>query len=435
MAKSSKSNAKVVPFSQSRRKGKSYRKFDLNRNKEGSVRKVNDKVYVDFMYMGERVRESSGLPWNEQNAKGVRQQLDKINAAIESEAFRFSQVFPNSKNRDYFSEKERLLFGLKKSPDQVLCKEYIREWYDLKKSSKRNTGRTLHECRGYLEHYLIPFFGKMKFADLNLSTFERFVSWARQRQLRGKSVGNNSINKYLDCLQTICKQAAIEYGWGNSYNPFFGFKKLPVDDPYEEIFPFSLEDQQRLIIELPHHWQPYFKFAFCCGPRPGEQIAIKPEDIDWAKKILNIRRAMTLDENGKKIEGRTKNKFSRRTIQLLPVMLEALEEQKKIYERFKGEYFFCTVTGKQVQPSNLRCRVWIPALKRAGLKYRAMKQTRHSFVTVALSCGENPLWIANVLGHRDSEMIHKVYGKYTQNAGEYEDGSSFNRIHQVDKGN
>ena len=64
MAKSNHSNAKVVPFFQSRRKGKGYRKFDLNRNKEGSVRKVNGKVYVDFMYLGERVREPSGLPWN-----------------------------------------------------------------------------------------------------------------------------------------------------------------------------------------------------------------------------------------------------------------------------------------------------------------------------------------------------------------------------------
>jgi integrase len=42
-------------------------------------------------------------------------------------------------------------------------------------------------------------------------------------------------------------------------------------------------------------------------------------------------------------------------------------------------------------------KVWNSALKKTGLKYREMKQTRHSFATNALSCGENPLWIAKVM--------------------------------------
>ena len=46
-----------------------------------------------------------------------------------------------------------------------------------------------------------------------------------------------------------------------------------------------------------------------------------------------------------------------------------------------------------------------------------MKQTRHSFATVAMSCGENPLWIAKVMGHKNTEMIIKVYSKYIENAG------------------
>ena len=44
------------------------RKEGLNSNKQGSVRNVNGKVYVDFMYLDERVRESSGLVWNQQKS-------------------------------------------------------------------------------------------------------------------------------------------------------------------------------------------------------------------------------------------------------------------------------------------------------------------------------------------------------------------------------
>jgi len=187
-----------------------------------------------------------------------------------------------------------------------------------------------------------------------------------------------------------------------------------------------------LISQIPDHWKPYFRFAFCLGLRQGEQIGLKPDDIDWKNRLLHIRRAITLDENGKIIEGKTKNRYSRRTIKLTPVMYGVLEEQQEMYDRFKGSYFFCSANGGMVNPSNLRRDVWWPGLEKANLKIREMKQTRHSFVTVALSCGENPLWIAKVMGHRNTEMIIKVYSKYTENAAGSKDGSRFD---QVIKGN
>ena len=92
-------------------------------------------------------------------------------------------------------------------------------------------------------------------------------------------------------------------------------------------------------------------------------------------------------------------------------MLSALQSQKIIYDQFKGKYFFCNETGTLFDPSNVRTKVWIPTLKKAGLEYREMRQTRHSFGTYHLSKGTDPLKIAKVMGHRDAEMVLKVYGK------------------------
>ncbi|MBF0527103.1 MAG: site-specific integrase, partial [Deltaproteobacteria bacterium] len=184
---------------------------------------------------------------------------------------------------------------------------------------------------------------------------------------------------------------------------------------------------------LPEHWRPYFLFAFSVGLRPGEQIALKPEDIDWENHVLHVRRALTLDENGKKTMGKTKNRYSRRTIKLVPVMMEALKMQQKIYEQFQGEYFFCSKKGLQINLNNLRNRVWIPTLQRAGLSYREIKQTRHTFATIALSCGESPLWIARGMDNRNTEMNIKVYGKYYVKARGAKDGGLFNEAMQVTK--
>ena len=77
----------VIQLQTNKNTKKKKRKIGINRNKDGSVRNINGKVYVDFMYLGERVRESSGLKWNDENEKTVRKQLDKIMVYIESGEF------------------------------------------------------------------------------------------------------------------------------------------------------------------------------------------------------------------------------------------------------------------------------------------------------------------------------------------------------------
>jgi integrase len=431
MTHMNREKAQVIRFPQTEKVKDKPRKTGLNTNKEGSVRKINGKVYIDFMYLGERARECSDLAWNEKNARHVRQQLDKIIVEINSGSFKFAEVFPNSKKADYFSEKERLLFGLNKTPDQVLFNDFALIWYDLLKDSGRVSERTLWGYKSYLDRYLKPYFGNLSFGEFNKIRFTKFISWAKRQKLRKKQISNETVNKIFVPMKMICKDAAIEYGWGSIYNPFFGFKKLPPEsDSYKEIFPFSMDEQNKISVSLPDHWKPYFDAAFKIGLRQGEQNAIKPNDIDWLNGLLHIRRAITLDKNGKLVEGGTKNRYSRRVIKLIPIMIQALKAQKKIYDSFKCEYFFCTTNGERVDPSNLRRRIWNPSLKKAGVELRQMKQTRHSFATNALSCGENPLWIAKIMGHRDTNMIIKVYSKFIENAAGFKDGTNLNSIYQ-----
>lgn len=427
---SRQSTAKVIHLPRLVKPDKKPRKSGLNRNKEGSVRNTNGKVYVDFIYLDERVREPSGLPWNHENAKAVRQQLDRIIVAIDTGEFRFANVFPKSKKAEYFTEKESHLYGGNKTPDQVKFKEYALTWYKLLKYSERVTQRTLLSYKSYIDRYLVPYFGECTFAHLNKATFDKFIVWSKKQRYRGKTISNSTVNKLFLPLKMICKDAAIEYGWLGNYDPFFGFNKLPEGDAYDHIHPFSKEEQNKIVDCMSEHWKPYFRFAFYSGVRQGEQRAIKPGDIDWENKTLRIQRAFTRDEEGKDMVGTTKNKYSRRTIDLNDVMFDALKAQKEIYDQFKGKYFFCSTTGHYVDPSNIRFRVWIPALKKAGIEYREMKQTRHSFATHALTCGVNPLWIAKMMGHRNTEMIIKVYSKYIENADSHNDGAKLDRFYR-----
>lgn len=405
------------------------RKSGLNKNRQGSVRKINNKVYVDFYYLDERVREPSGLIWNQKNMKIVRAQLDSVTVTIDKGTFNFATVFPQSKKAVYFSQRESMLPGRDLQPDNVLFKDYAWEWYQILKDSKRVTERTLLGYKSHLTLYLVPFFGERSFAGINAGVLDEFVSWARRQRFKNKTISNKTINKCMVPLKMICKRAAIRYNWGRMYDPFFAYTKLGEEDHTAQVTPFDIKEQKLIISVLPKHWKPYFQFAFCSGLRQGEQMALKLKDIDWPKNTIQIRRAMTLDEQGRRIEGKTKNKYSRRKLQLLPVMKEALLEQKKSCERLESKYLFCTTTGEQLNHANLSNRVWRPALKDADIPYRPMIQTRHSFATTALSLGENPLWIAHIMGHRDTDMIIKVYTKYLKNAVNNNDGKALNQIY------
>ncbi|KAB2890947.1 MAG: site-specific integrase [Desulfobulbaceae bacterium] len=400
----------------------------LNVNKEGTVREINGKVYVDFLYLGRRVRESSGLPWSQQNAKLVRDQLDRIMLSIHDGTFVFRKVFPKSKKVDFFSELERKISGRSLSPDELVFQRFAWEWYDLLKTTGRVTARTLLDYKRQLELYIIPFFGELRFSQISPAMVEEFNAWAKQQQFRDKIVSNKTLNKCLIPVRMICKQAALRFNWGSTFNPFFGYKNLPEDSTTYKIEPFTIDEQQRIIHTLPDHWKPYFQFAFGSGIRQGEQFALKPDDIDWASGHISISRAMTLDEQGHRMEGRTKNKYSRREIQLLPAMKAVLLDQKAICERLNSEYLFCTTAGNQLNHANLSNRTWRPALEMAKIPFRPMIQTRHSFATTALTLGENPLWIAHVMGHRDTDMIIRVYAKFVKSAANH-DGKAMNDIH------
>ena len=115
-------------------------------------------------------------------------------------------------------------------------------------------------------------------------------------------------------------------------------------------------------------------------------------------------------------------------------MFDALIAPKEIYNQFKGKYFFCSQKGHFVHQSNLRNKVWLPALKRGCLEIRDMKQTRYTFTTIALGAGENHLWIAKVLGHRNIHMIVNVYSKYVENAHGSKNGNIPDSLYQEKKG-
>jgi integrase len=78
-------------------------------------------------------------------------------------------------------------------------------------------------------------------------------------------------------------------------------------------------------------------------------------------------------------------------------------------------HVFTNKHGYPLGVDNLRNKIWYPALTQASLRKRTMYQTRHSFASLMLSHGEDPLWVARMLGHTTLDMIFRHYGKFIRN--------------------
>ena len=98
---------KIIDFPQVRKSNKKARPRErVNDGKKGRVYGRGGKLWVDFRYLGQRVREPSGLKDSATNRRLVRRQLDLILAEIENDAFEFAKRFPSSSKKEKFSELE-----------------------------------------------------------------------------------------------------------------------------------------------------------------------------------------------------------------------------------------------------------------------------------------------------------------------------------------
>ena len=152
--------------------------------------------------------------------------------------------------------------------------------------------------------------------------------------------------------------------------------------------------------------------------RPSELIALKWRHVDFATRTISVREGRVCG-----VDGSLKTTSSNRDVDMLPPLAEVLRRHREASGGGYG-YVFTGLGGTPLDVANLRNRMWYPALRKAGLRRRTMYQTRHTFASLMLSHGEDPLWIARMLGHATMEMIFHHYGKFIRNRAR-RDGGKF----------
>lgn len=166
---------------------------------------------------------------------------------------------------------------------------------------------------------------------------------------------------------------------------------------------------------------PLFLLALTTGMRPGEYEALQWKDLDFRNGTITVRRSL----NNKREIQETKTAKSRRSIQMIPALSQALTEHKRrqaedrlasTEEYEDNDLVFATARGEPLHHRNLVRRHFKRILERAGLPENLrLYDLRHSCATLLLANGVNPKIVQEILGHSIPMLTLAVYSHVTPN--------------------
>jgi integrase len=286
----------------------------------------------------------------------------------------------------------------------ILFGELAERWARItKKRVKTST------FRGYqiaMNAFILDRFGTVPISRITYLDIEEFIT--------DLNCSNKRINNLLVPLRGVFK-LAHRSGF-IEHNIMSMVENRKVEKP--KINPLSIEEVDQVLEGVLPWYRPFFVVAFFTGMRAGEMSALKWKNVDFDRRIINVVETRVYGE-----EGRPKTTSSYRDIGMLPMVYNALKEQES-RTRLRSTYVFLNQEHKPIEIETLRKNAWTKALKKAGLEYRPIIQTRHTFATMMVSSGENLGWIQKMMGHSSLKMITDKYFSYIPNMT-HRDGSQF----------
>ncbi len=193
-------------------------------------------------------------------------------------------------------------------------------------------------------------------------------------------------------------------------NPMHGIENKRIQQAIPD--PFSRAEMNALLKWLDvnlegtnrlYYW--YYELAFWSGCRPSELFALRWNDIDWFNGTMRISKS--------RVRGYEKSVTKTHTVRdvyLNDRSTRALTEIQKL--GLSRDYvMICPETGLPFydeRPPRFRLN---EAMKACRIRHRPAYNARHTYATMMLMDGVNPVFVADQMGH-SLQMLMKRYAKW-----------------------
>lgn len=383
-------------------------------------------LYFDFFFRSIRCREQTTLKDTPDNRKRLQALANRIEKEMARGTFDYATHFPNSTRVAQFTEASNPATTASAVNQEIATPEprnstpRFSEFSVLWRSEMAPQWRRLH--RGSVDAifnaHLLPTFGEMPIAAIGKADILAFRARLATLPGRGnKHLTSASINKIVGILRQCLTEACERHHLPDVLK---GIKRLKSRRP--DVQPFSMDEVERIRSAIRVDYQDYVTVRFFTGMRTGEINGLKWKYVDFENALILVRETFSDGE----AEESAKTEMSIRDIPMVPMVMDALKRQ---FDNRNPEcpYVFASREGNPVDAHNFANRVWYPLLRYLDIDRRRPYQTRHTTATLMLAAGENPEWIARLMGHSNTQMLFTVYSRFVPNLTR-QDGQAFNGL-------
>lgn len=333
-----------------------------------------------------------------------------ILAEIKEGRFDYAAHFPNS-------ARAAALAGGAGSDTRRTVEEGVNRWLKVQKAKR--AASTYDNYASKAKH-VTTWAGSRRIADIPKTDIELFQAGLLTSGLKPKTV-----NDIFTVVRGVWADAFID-GIIRT-DPLERITNIERDGDEEFADPFTREQIAQIAAGDPSRMPDVRMMLFNCwvGLSLSELIAVALEDVDLANGGIHVRRARVKAEY--KVP---KEKPRIRFVELITPAMELLREildDAKAYPKTtieviqrdnittKKEHvtllFRNSVSG--IPWSGQNVSEWFTAhLKRSGVPHRGPNQCRHTFASQAVSSYVPLEWVARQLGHSDTTMVKKHYGRW-----------------------
>jgi integrase len=278
--------------------------------------------------------------------------------------------------------------------DPRLGRTTFREWAARWEATTVNLrANTQAAYRNLLRRYLLPTFGPMPLADLDAMAVRAWLA-----RLERDRVGASTRAKSYRLLSRILA-TAIESGY-LTRNPCT--VRGAASDPVGEMRFATVAEVAALADAIPPRFRALVLVAAYTGLRWGELAGLRVKRVDLLHRQITVAEQL-LEVRGQLAFGPPKTGAGLRTVTLPAVAAEALAEH---LSRYAGPgpdgLVFPVERGGPIRRSNFTRRVWIPAIRAAGVEGLRFHDLRHTAATLAVAAGASTRELMVRMGHSSS---------------------------------
>jgi integrase len=289
-------------------------------------------------------------------------------------------------------------------------RDHALRWVDVHAGLGHDTTseRTRREYRRLLTTFAFRYFPPdTRLAELDRLALQGFVTWlAAYRGERGR-LSDRSIANVLVPLR-LCLADAERDGilCGGAVRAVLLPRRRGGNGWHFEHGRFLTREQlRRVLAEIPEEWSPFFELLASTGLRVSEAIALRWMDLELdGNPCLWVRRSIVVG-----VIGAPKSRFGRRCVPLDEVLAARLADRRD-EEAGEEDLVFPSARGTPLNTDNVRYRVLVPAVERAGLSGIGFHAFRHTCASMLIERGLSPLRLQRWMGHHSAAYTLDTYG-------------------------